>query len=90
MPQKRFTYSSLRSMMATSPAYNSLPATKKQDIEACIKAKDTPSVKFVYYTLLEEQAELQVARRALAEQMIKISEEQGRKIAGEILRKIKE
>ena len=69
----QYSKKKLLTLISTSPAYTSLSPGKKADISAHLKASNTPVLKYIYYTLLEEQQIENQAQEELAEKVFKIS-----------------
>lgn len=70
MPQLPYSLVNLRQLMASSPAYQSLPSAEKEKIEEHIRLNNKPVLLYIYYKLLAEHEALRHSRQKLAKRIL--------------------
>lgn len=81
MTKLNYTPEHLRSLMATSAAYQSLSAPEKAAIEDHIVKNNKPMLLYIYQKLQQESDSHEISRQQLAKKILHISPSEQQKLA---------
>ncbi len=84
MPNLPYSPERLLALIAESPAYAQLPADEKAKIQEHISLNNKPVLIYIYQTLVEESAALDISRENLARKILTISPSDQRRIDEDI------
>lgn len=85
---QKYSLENLRSLMATSPAYQQLSAEEKANIEEHILLNNKPVLLYIYEQLTTEAAAHQISQNELVKQVNRITENQSQSATTEIKKQL--